>query len=175
MKSIYSPEEDSFLLQECLKNQLKTGNRDLKILEIGCGSGFQLIELKKLGFNNIKGVDINKNAVDYSVKKGLDCIVSNLFNNIHEKYDIILFNPPYLPFDEKESIDSQIATTGGKKGSEIINKFLKEALYYLNKNGSIFLVTSNLTKDIKWNLWKKEKIAEKKLFFERIYVWKIWR
>ena len=175
---IYVPEQDSYLLAIVLKNrisELLTKNPELKSVEIGCGSGFQLEKLKKIGVKkqNILGVDINEDSVRICNKLGFKCIKSDLFKNIKEKFDIIIFNPPYLPEDSREPKDSRLATTGGKKGSEIINKFLSQAKNYLEKNGKIFLVTSSLTKAIKWNGFKKKKIAKQKLFFEEIYVWEL--
>jgi len=84
---------------------------------------------------------------------------------------LIIFNPPYLPKDPKEPEDSRIATTGGKKGGELITLFLKQAKKYLAKDGTIFLITSSLTKGIDWKGYGKKIIARQKLFFEEIYVW----
>jgi release factor glutamine methyltransferase len=168
---IYLPEKDSYLLSDVLKKQIK--NKNITCLEIGIGSGIQLQTLKKLKIKNIFGVDINLQAVQHCKKLGFNCIQSNLFEKIKDKYDLIIFNPPYLPENKKEPKNSRLATTGGKKGSEIINKFLKQAKKHLNKDGKIFLVTSSLTKGIKWNSFKKKKIASQKLFFEELYVWEL--
>lgn len=172
MSLIYQASEDSYFLSEILiklKNKLK----NKKILEIGSGSGIQLQTLNSLGAKNILGADINKDAVKKCKSLGFNCFQSDLFKNINGKYDFIIFNPPYLPKNEKEPEDSQTATTGGKKGSEIINRFLKNARKYLNKNGKILLLTSSLTNDINWLDYNKKKIAEKKFFFETLYLWEI--
>lgn len=169
--TIYEPSDDSFLLTEVLKNKIK--NKNPNFLEIGIGSGMQLITAKALGLTKIQGVDINPKAVEHCRNLGFDCRVSNLFKNIKGKFDLIIFNPPYLPEDIRENDDSKLATTGGKKGSEIINKFLKQAKKHLEKNGKIFLLTSSLTKEINWKNWKKKKVAEKKLFFEKLYVFEL--
>lgn len=171
MSLIYEPAEDSYLMQEVLKKNLK--NKNLKVLEIGTGSGILLHTLRKLNINNFIGADINKSAVKHCKSLGFDCIYSNLFSNINGKFDIIIFNPPYLPENKKEDKESQLATTGGKKGSEAINKFLKQAKKHLIKNGKIFLLTSNLTKDINWLNYKKKSLTKKKLFFEELQVWKL--
>jgi len=36
---IYSPAEDSYLLQETLIKVLKSENKSIKILDMGCGTG----------------------------------------------------------------------------------------------------------------------------------------
>ncbi len=171
ISEIYLPLDDSYLLSETLKKQIK--NLDIKFLEIGIGSGIQLQTAKHLGIKNIFGADINLDAVKHCKSLGFDCIQSDLFENIKGKFDIIAFNPPYLPLDKREPKSSQLATTGGKKGSEIINKFLKQAKKHLAKDGRIFLLTSSLTKAINWLDYKRKILAKKKIFFEELFVWEL--
>ena len=92
-----------------------------------------------------------------------------------QKFDLIIFNPPYLP---ESKYDNGKDTTGGKKGDEIILRFVKDLKYYLTNDGICFLLTSSLTPEKRWKTeaekhFKVKKIAEKKLFFEKIYVWEI--
>ena len=176
--SIYEPSEDSYLLQKILKEKIPNllkRNSQLKVLEIGSGSGVQLVILQQLGVKNIFSSDINPHAVEQCTKLGFNCIKSDLFFNIKskDKYDIIIFNPPYLPEDKREPAESKLATNGGKTGSEIINKFLQQAKDFLKKDGKIFLITSNLTKGIKWLNYKKKLLGEEKLFFEKLFVWEL--
>jgi release factor glutamine methyltransferase len=175
--TIYQPAEDSFLLSEILHDILEKSDKksSIKILEIGCGSGIQLQTIKKVGVKkeNIFSCDINSEAVKQCKKLGFSSVKSDLFEKIKGKFDVITFNPPYLPEDAREPKDSQLATTGGKKGSEIINKFLKQAKSHLAKNGKIILLTSNLTRGIKWQDYKKKLLGKKKLFMEELYVWEL--
>ncbi|MDP2672370.1 MAG: protoporphyrinogen oxidase, partial [Nanoarchaeota archaeon] len=83
------------------------------------------------------------------------------------------FNPPYLPRNSKEPTDSQLSTTGGAEGGEIINEFLKEAKNYLEENGRIFLLTSSLTKNINYQNYHKKLLGKEKLFFEELFVWEL--
>jgi methylase of polypeptide subunit release factors len=91
------------------------------------------------------------------------------------KYDIVIFNPPYLPSDSREPKSSKIATTAGKKGNEIILRFLQQAKFYLNKNGKIFLITSSLSEDVDFSSlgYLAKEIGCEKLFFERLCVWEL--
>lgn len=173
MPNIYQPEEDSYLLSEILR-KLKI-NKNSRVLDMGAGTGIQTQTLVYLGIKkeNILCADINKEAVDYCKKLGFNSIKSNLFENIKDKFDIIIFNPPYLPRDKNEPKFSQLATTGGKKGSEIINKFLRQSKNNLNPEGKIILLTSSLTKNINWNNYSKKLLAKRKLFFEELYVWEL--
>jgi release factor glutamine methyltransferase len=175
---IYEAREDSYLLSQILKKEISIlfkKKPNLKFLEIGCGSGIQIECILELGIKkeNILCCDINLEAVKFCKRLGVNCIKSDLFENIKEKFDIIAFNPPYLPFEQAEPKSSRSATTGGKSGSEIINRFLKNAKYHLNKNGEIILLTSSLTKNINWNNYKKSVLGKKKLFFEELYVFGI--
>lgn len=177
---MYEPSDDSFLLAKTITEkipELIKKNPNLRVLEIGIGSGIQLEALEKSGIkkDNILGVDINNNAVRLCNEKGFYCVKSDLFSNIkpEKKADIILFNPPYLPKDKKEPVDSEKETTGGIRGGELINRFLEQAKNYLKPSGKIFLLTSSLTKGINWKSWKVKKIAEKKLFFEKLFVWEL--
>ncbi len=175
MSEIYSPSEDSYLLSKILEKQipkLLIKNKNLKFLEIGSGSGIQLKIAFKAGIlnKNIFSSDINSNAVKKCKKLDFNCVNSNLFEKIKGKFDLIIFNPPYLPENKKEPKDSKLATTGGEKGSELINKFLKQSKKHLEENGKIFLLISNLTKDIDFLGYKKKIIGKESLFFERLFV-----
>ncbi|MFH1310823.1 MAG: methyltransferase [Nanoarchaeota archaeon] len=191
MTLIYEPAEDSYLLSETIKSEipkLLIKNPDLKFLEIGAGSG---INLKSAGESDILkqkifSCDININAVNYCRLLGFNCIKSNLFeafkgrlnvkgNLVPLQYDVIAFNPPYLPEDKREPRDSRKNTTGGKRGNEIIIEFLNQAKNHLNKNGILLLVVSSLAEEIDFNKlgYKFKKISEKKFFFETISVLKL--
>jgi len=181
------PAEDSYLLSETLENYLinlinnnnSNINKNLKIIDMGSGSGIQAKTCKKLGFKNILTADINYDAVKNLKKQGFNAKQSNLFEKIKDKYDLIIFNPPYLPEDKLEPRDSRLATTAGKEGYEIIIKFLKQAKSNLNKKGIILLLFSSLSKP---SVIKKQakllgyhlKLLKKQnLFFERLYVYEL--
>ena len=144
---------------------------------MGSGTGIQAQTCIEFGANpeNLTLADINKKSIKFLKTKfpKSKIIHSDLFENIKGKFNLIIFNPPYLPEDSRESEDSKLATTGGKNGSEIINKFLKQAKKHLGENGKILLLTSSLTKGIKWENWKKKLLGKKKLFFEELYVWEL--
>jgi release factor glutamine methyltransferase len=176
--TIYEPSDDSFLLAETLKKIIPgmiSKNKNFKFLEIGSGSGIQLEAALSSGVkkNYILSSDINPDAAEKCSELGFKCILSDLFEKIPKgKYDIIVFNPPYLPEDNsgKESKSSKVSTTGGKKGSEIINRFLKQAKKHLTEDGMIILLVSSLTKGLDFNGYKRKILAVEKLFFEKLIV-----
>ncbi len=180
MPEIYQPEEDSYLISEVLKKELPKilkFNHELNFLEIGIGSGINLKAALKSGIKkeNILGTDINEEAVNHCINLGFDCIKSDLFDKVNGKFNVIAFNPPYLPEDEKEPVDSRRETTGGEKGNELTIKFIQEAGDYLKENGVIFVVTSSLSKRIGFDYfgYNAEEVGHKNLFFEKLSVWKL--
>ncbi len=174
---IYQPAEDSYLLQETIKDFLKDKNKNIKILDMGSGSGIQAETCLNLDFKNIFCADIDPEVIRYLKEKGLNIIKSNLFSNISKKFDLIIFNAPYLPEDEREPEDIKLATTAGKKGYEIIIKFLEEAKEYLNDNGKILLLFSSFSqpnvilKKANEFRYRYKLINNIKLDFEELFVY----
>lgn len=172
---IYSPREDSFLLEREVRKCVK----DKSFLDMGAGSGIQGKAAISAGAKKVVFGDINEEAVSNLKKEKLNAIKSNLFSKIKGKFDIISFNPPYLPEDKREDKESKLTTTGGKKGDEIILRFLKNAKSHLKKEGIILLIVSSLTPKTRiLTLLKKQKLqhhvlSSEKLFFEALEVWKI--
>jgi len=177
---VYQPAEDSYLMSRILKEQvpdLIRQNSDLKFLEIGAGSGIHLETASSSGIKkeNIFSSDIDKKSVSHCSSLGFNCIHSDLFENISGKYDLIIFNPPYLPEDAREPKSSRLATTGGKKGNEIILRFLESAKNYLKIDGKIFLITSSLAENVNFEKlgYNAKEIGCEKLFFERLCIWEL--
>lgn len=175
---IYEPSDDSYLLNETLKKFLQNKDKNINILDMGSGSGIQAYSCKDLNFNNILAVDINKIAVENLLKNNIKAVKSNLFKNItNNKFDLIIFNPPYLPEDPREPEDSRLQTTGGKNGYEIINKFLKQAINYLKPKASILLLFSSLSNpkiilnEAKSLGYTYKILNKKKIPFEELYVY----
>ncbi len=172
---IYYPQEDSYLLEE----QVKKHAKNKKVLDIGSGSGIQSETALKAGAISVLASDIDDESINLLKLKNIPAIKSNLFQNIKGKFDLIIFNPPYLPEDKREDKLSRKATTGGKKGDEIIARFLKQAKNHLTKNGIILLVISSLTpkdrilKILHKNNLSYQVISKKRFFMEILEIWEI--
>jgi len=171
---MYNPEEDSYFLQEQLRKYLKNKNKNLRILDTGSGTGIQAETCLQARFKNVLASDIDNESLMLLKKKNIPALKSNLFSKIKSKFDLIIFNPPYLPENKYDKLQD---TTGGRKGDETILKFLMQAKTHLTSNGKILLLISSLTpkdrisKLIQKLNYKKIKTAEKKLFFETLEVW----
>ena len=151
------------------------------VLDIGTGSGVLAVEAAKKA-KRVVGVDIDEKAVKYCKKnvknKKIKFLKSNLFKNVKGRFDLIVFNPPYLP---KDKDDKDIAHCGGKHGYEVIEKFLREVDDYLEPDGKILLLFSSLTNKEKVDEFVSESLLgfelleEKSFFFEKLYVYLLWK
>src|SRR3989338_3883862 len=163
---VYEPSEDSFLIQKHIKDYTKG-----KVLEIGTGSGI-LAETAAQGENveSVLAVDIQKGVIDHCKKivknEKITFKQSDLFSNIKktEQFNCIIFNPPYLPTNPRAP---DVTLDAGKKGYEIIERFLDAVNNYLTPDGIILLLFSSFSKKniideiIKKNLLEAKEIDQK--------------
>jgi release factor glutamine methyltransferase len=174
---IYQSAEDSYLLENAVKDYLKDKDKNIKILDMGSGSGIQAQTCKNLGFKHILCADISQEAVNQLKKQGFRAVKTYLFLDINPKtkFDLIIFNPPYLP---EHKYDKEKDTTGGKKGYETIIDFLEQAKSHLNKDASILLLFSSLSqpriiinKAKDYLGYNMKLLSSKNLFFEELFVY----
>ncbi len=150
---VYDPAEDTFHLLESVKIKPKDF-----LLELGCGCG--IISLYFASKNvNLISTDINPYAVKNTIenyemnkekiKGSFDVRIGSLFEPIKkdEKFDVIIFNPPYLPKDNRGLIDKDEwldkAVHGGKDGLKYTKKFILNVSKYLKKKGIAYFVFSS--------------------------------
>jgi len=166
---IYEPREDSDLLKKWVL-KLVSG----RVLDMGTGSGVQALAALETT-KDVLAADINPECVEYVKKKGVNALQSDLFSNITEKFDWIIFNPPYLPEDLEEPEDSKLSTTGGVEGNEILLEFLLRAKAHLNTNGKILIVISSLTGEAEelFTDYSWKELETQKLFFEELTVYEL--
>ncbi|MFW9826646.1 MAG: HemK2/MTQ2 family protein methyltransferase [Candidatus Thorarchaeota archaeon] len=202
---VYSPSEDSFLILDYLKQKINYSYFDDilitkigKILDLGTGTGIIAILLQKIKSYNpnfnpkiyasdiseeaIKCAKLNEKANNFNDEIVFLC--SNLFesfpDNLKNTFNIIIFNPPYLPSSKliKNKTMIDLSWNGGNKGYNLIIRFLKNALSYLNlkKEHYIYCVTSSKTnlkefnKVIKNLGYKNEIVKNQHIFFEDIFL-----
>ncbi|WP_295722133.1 HemK2/MTQ2 family protein methyltransferase [uncultured Methanobrevibacter sp.] len=147
---VYIPAEDTFLLAENL--EIKESDT---VLEIGTGTGTVGLFASKLTNSQITVTDINFDAlelarVNFSKNniENVEFVFGNLFDELeNRKFDVILFNTPYLPTEEDDIIDDNLnyAFDGGADGRKIIDPFLYEVKNHLNKGGLLQLIQSSLS------------------------------
>lgn len=140
---------------------------------MGSGSGILAETCSEfISKKNIICVDIQYDCVKSLREKGFPSIKSNLFREVprDNSYDLILFNAPYLPEDEREDKQSRIETTGGKRGDEISLRFLRSAKKFLKTNGKIFLLISSLTPMERIEKFNPKIVLREKIFMEELLI-----
>ena len=151
-----------------------------EVLDVGTGSGILAAEAAKVA-RRVDAVDIDHDAIIECKRlyPSINFRTSDLFMDVDGSYDLIIFNPPYLPLDEREPEDSRLATTGGKKGYEVIERFLHDMNAYLDEDGRCLLLFSSLSKkDVIDSLVRDELLgstllSSKKMAFEELYVYRL--
>ncbi len=147
---VYEPAEDSFLLAEAALKEAKPG---MRILEVGTGSGFvSAVLLANLKDISLLATEINPHGALCAKKNGVEVIRTDLFRGIRPKdpkalFDLILFNPPYLPTSKEEKVPGWLnyAFDGGTSGRETLDRFLDEVRDYLRPGGKILVLISSIT------------------------------
>ena len=152
---IYDPAEDTFLLLESI--DVKKGD---SVLEIGTGCGIIALNSARIGANVICS-DINFFATalakhNYQKNKGLikgqfEVRCGDLFNvvKMHEKFDVIIFNPPYLPKNRNDFTGGlgwlDVSINGGTDGLLLTKRYIEELKYHLKRHGKAYFVFSSLS------------------------------
>ena len=147
--NVYVPAEDSYLLADNLL--IKEGQ---SVLEIGTGSGIVAMYASKLT-DEITVTDINFDACRLAEKnfrengiENIEILFGNMFEPVkNRKFDVILFNTPYLPTEDGEVLEDTInyAFDGGLNGRKVIDVFLNEVGNHLNEGGIVQLIQSSLS------------------------------
>ena len=147
--NVYIPAEDSYLLADNL--EIKPGQ---SVLEIGTGSGIVAMYASRLT-DRITVTDINFDACMLAEKnfkangiENIEILFGNLFEVVKDrKFDVILFNTPYLPTENDEVLEDTInyAFDGGLNGRKVIDLFLDEVENHLNDGGIVQMIQSSLS------------------------------
>lgn len=147
--NVYIPAEDSYMLAENLL--IEEGE---SVLEIGTGSGIVAMYASRLT-DKVTATDINADALLLASKnfklngiENIELLFGNLFEPVKSrKFDVILFNTPYLPTDNDDVVDGDLnyAFDGGSNGRKVIDLFLNELPNHLNDGGKVQLIQSSLS------------------------------
>ena len=174
LPEVYSPSDDSFILLEIL--ELSPGET---FLEMGSGSGLVSVHAAKAGAR-VVAADINPNAVACTRRNasrndvGVEAIESDLFEKIPGVFDVIAFNPPYLPQEATSTSWMERSWSGGGEGSVVAVRFMEQAWMHLAPRGRIFTILSSLggvTSVLKAakERYDSQMLIEKHMFFESIF------
>lgn len=124
--------------------------QNYRVLDLCTGSGCIGISLALLNSTiKVDLADISEEALKvakinitkYALGNRVKTIQSDIFENIHEKYDLIITNPPYVSAKDYQKIplefknEPKLALESGKDGLDCIDKILMQAKNHLTPNG----------------------------------------
>ena len=135
-------------------------NYPISIIDLGCGSGCIGITLKKKLSNvNVTLLDISTDALIVakenakSLNADVSFIQSDMWDNVIDKYDVVISNPPYIRNDEKiEDIvlnnEPKLALFVGLDGLELYRKIRKNLLNHVNNRFLVAFEIGDLQKQV---------------------------
>ena len=147
-------------------------------IDIGIGSGVLSLQMLKHGFGKLFGTDSNPNAIvgiHQELKRAkLDSKVelthADLFADVSEETELIVFNPPWLPAShDLEGIDQAIYYD-----KDLFPRFFTEAIKHLKPGGRVALLFSNLGEitGVAQEHPIKKELAEGGRFKEELFIYK---
>ena len=178
---VLDPRPDSELIVESAIKYNNFKGKDVKILDIGTGSGALLLSLLN-EFPGSKGIGVDKslkaiqlarkNSIRQGLSKSSNFAVMDWCNGLKAKFDIIISNPPYIPSAEIKRLppevrlfDPELALNGGSDGLKKIEIVLKFIPNILKKSGFAVL-------EIGYN---QLSLVEKKIMSNRLKINEIFR
>lgn len=147
--NVLIPQPDTEILVEKAIEVMKS-MEEPKVLDLCTGSGSIAVSIaKNVAEAKIVATDISVEALEVAKQNDkenkIKFIQSDLFENINEKFDIIVSNPPYIKTEEIKQLSKQVqnepklALDGGQDGLYFYRKIIEEAHNYLNENGYLCL------------------------------------
>jgi len=100
-KKILSQDNENHILQR-LFGKIDKGAR---ILDVGSGKGRNIKFLNELGFQNVLGVEINQNLVDFSNANNLNAVSVEELSHVEGEFDVVLFSHIIEHFDHNALLD----------------------------------------------------------------------
>lgn len=175
---VYNPSDDSFLLVNVL--EVSPGER---LLDVGTGTGIVALHAAKAGAR-VMAVDLSPHAVACARSNALrndlkvDVRQSDLFQRVEGLFDVITFNPPYLPEEGAPSTWMERTWSGGADGSDVVVRFLEDAWRFLTPGGRIYIILSSFgsirtVMRMAKQRYDAEVVEERHLFFESILAYRM--
>lgn len=127
---VYDPSDDTFLLARVVEEVVRPGE---KFLEVGCGVGLASIAASRKGAE-VTCTDANPHAVRLAWKNarqngfGVHALETDLMQDVPGPFDVVAFNPPYLPTtdDDRVSGPLNLAFDGGESGNDVVLRFVDQ-------------------------------------------------
>ena len=142
---VYEAAEDSALLGGEVAEHVEPN--DL-VLDVGTGSGYVGERIADATGARVIGTDVNPEACSRARDGGVETVRADLVSPFRAgAFDVVAFNPPYLPVDPDAEWDDwfERALSGGESGRDVIERFVDDVCRVLAPGGSVFLLVSTLT------------------------------
>lgn len=150
-ENVLIPRPETEILVEKVIEDVNGLSKNVKVLDLCTGSGAIGITIALETDASVTCSDVSEKAILVAAKNqdklhsSCNIIQSDLFENITDKFDIIVSNPPYIKTADIQSLEVQvrdfepmIALDGGESGLEFYEKIISLAPKYLNQNGKIY-------------------------------------
>lgn len=143
--SVYGPAQDSYLLARAATDRIDPDDR---VCEVGVGSGYVGAQVAAETGATVMSSDLNPHACRAACDRGLPVVRADLTQAFStESFDVVLFNPPYLPTAPEDEWDDwfERALSGGPTGRRIVRPFLGDVGRVLSPDGRVLLLVSTVT------------------------------
>lgn len=171
--------ETEELVDRTIKLAKERFKRRVHIVDLGTGSGCIAISLKKALDSLVTAVDISEEALGLAKENALyhqvdiEFVHADISNCLSQKYDIIVSNPPYIPFDgfvqeNVKQYEPHLALFAKDYGLYFYKKILSYAFSCLHKDGFIAFEIGDGQKELleeylRMNFKKKKYCFQKDL------------
>jgi len=144
-------------------NDLWSGE-NIELIDLGTGSGAIGLSIKKRLPNvNVTLLDISEKAIEVAktnannLDLNVKFIINDMLENLVNKYDVIISNPPYIKTDEEiedivKNNEPHLALYGGVEGLDYYRKILSHAKENLKSKYLIAFEIGDTQKDDLFNL-----------------------
>lgn len=189
-EAVYSPSDDTDMLAETLKVP-----RGARVLDLCAGSGvLGLLAAPRsrevvLADDDPAAVEAARANAERNGLRNVRVVKSDLFAEVEGRFDLIIFNPPYLPqgegadelflYDELQKRWRNVgfhAWDGGPDGRKVIDRFLETFGPHLAPGGRLHMIGSTLSdyaktvEDLERRGMKVKVVKRRSYFFEEVVV-----
>lgn len=161
------------------ENEFKT------VLDIGTGSGCISCIIAKNTTARVLGIDLSKDALSIALDNSSSLNLynravfrkSDLFSNVHEKFDLIISNPPYIPIKDREKLQVEIKFepelalfTNDEKGVDFYDRITSIAGNYLNEGGYLMFELGDSQSEIVKEIFNKNNFTNIEIIKDLAYI-----
>jgi release factor glutamine methyltransferase len=174
------PETETLIEQAILFCNKSEGEREIRVLEIGTGSGNIAVSVAKfIRTANVTTIDINPDALDvartnalrHAVEKKIAFIKRSVFDQIEkefgERFDLLISNPPYVPQKDWEALNPEVrefepraAVSDQGDGLSFYRRIAELPRSLLRDGGCVMVEVGDEQSDVVRSIFMSEHISD---------------